>query len=460
MSDAGTAAASMVRLGLLHLVAIKGASAGERFDTTAPGQPVTIGRKASNDFVLKDDTVSREHAVIEPTPDGWRITARKREALLMRAGQVVPEEGAVLADGDEVQLGLAVVKVTIAPLADDEEDADRTVVFAGDVSPPPPLQAPEPVLRDPTIEEAPARGARPVDPVPSLASAPPPPPPRRSRREAPRDRVGRFELFGTVHESDVCRVDRGADTRDDSPILLRRLRAPQLGFFARRRFLRAADQLRLLTHPNLLAPRETLRVEGDLVMVYPAMDGVSAGVVRREGRRDLPVDLAVWIALEATRGLAHVEKIHGQSAQLAVGDGELVCARDGRIALLLAPALPVAPSGDRYAAPEEHAGAADLRAAIFSLGVLLWELLAREQVLPGQQATLRSVDTVRIEVPPAVTAATMRAVELRPEDRFGRVADLAGALETALERLAPGYGPDAAARWLREHVPDQEGEPR
>jgi hypothetical protein len=473
MSDAGMAAASVMRLGLLQLVAVKGASAGERFETAAPGQPVTIGRKASNDLVLKDDTVSREHAVIEPTPQGWRITARKREALLMRAGHVVPEDGALLADGDEIQLGLAVVKVTIAPLVDDE-DADRTVVFTPAAAPPPPSPrpgVPEPVLRrDTPVEDAvAAREPRSADPAPAVAPPRPEPeeraaapsrpaPPRRGRRhETPRERVGRFDVFAPLHDSDVCRVEHAADSQSGDALILRRLRSPQLGFFARRRFLRAAAQLREIRHPNLLAPREVTRADGDLIMVYPPLNGVGAGVVLREGRRDLPIDLAVWIAHEVARGLAHVEQVAGSAFRVAMGDGEVVCGRDGSVALLLAPTLPVPPSADRYGAPEEHAGGADLRAATFSLGVLLWELLAREPVLPGQQTTLRSVAAVRIQVPATLAAVTMRAVELRPEDRFGHAADLAEALEQELERLAPGYGPDAAARWLGEHVPDEEG---
>ena len=35
---------------------------GERFETAVPGQPVTIGRKATNDFVLKDETVVKAEA--------------------------------------------------------------------------------------------------------------------------------------------------------------------------------------------------------------------------------------------------------------------------------------------------------------------------------------------------------------------------------------------------------------
>jgi hypothetical protein len=48
MSDPGTAAASVARLGLLQLVVVKGASTGERFETAALGQAITIGRKPSN----------------------------------------------------------------------------------------------------------------------------------------------------------------------------------------------------------------------------------------------------------------------------------------------------------------------------------------------------------------------------------------------------------------------------
>jgi hypothetical protein len=448
MSDAGTAAAPVMRLGLLQLVAVKGLSAGERFETALPGQPVTIGRKATNDFILRDETVSREHAVIEPTPDGWRIRARKREALLMRGGEVVPEEGAILSDGDEIVLGLAVVKVTIEPVADDE-DADRTVVFSpATIEPPAPPPPPEPASR--AAAEAPR--AAPI--------RAPEPAPRPRRDETPRGRVGRFDLFAPLHDSDVCRVERAADAERGEAVILRRLRAPQLGFFARRRFRQAVDRLRGITHPNLLTPREVGRDGGDVFTVYPAVDGVGAAVVLREGRRDLPIDLAVWIAREVAHGLAYVEEVAGLSLHLAAGDSEVVCRRDGGVMLLLAPATPPEPALDRYGAPEEHTGSADLRTSMFSLGVVLWELLAREPVLPGQQATLRSVDAVRIQVPATLAAVTMRALEVRPEDRFIRTADLADALDDELQRIAPGYGAETAARWLREHVPDEEGESR
>jgi hypothetical protein len=490
MTDSRPAAPGVPRLGRLELVAVTGDSAGARLETSGAAQPVTIGRNPTNDLFLRDMTVSRQNAVIEPTPEGWRLTPRPNSALVMCAGKEVAGEGVLLSDGDQIKLGLAVVNVTIVPVVD-EEDFDRTVVFkpgnvpAPSAVPPRPAPPPQPHREDvgtafrgapspPSRGEAPrfessGRVSRIGTPPPSRADPVPAPQPaaeveavrqRTPRAETPRERFARFDVFAPMHESADCRLDRAADARSGDPVTLRRLPSTRLGFFARRRFIRAVDRLRGIQHENLLAPLEAGRADEDLFIVYPALDGASAGVVLREGRRDLPIDLAVYIVREAARGLAHAARGAGPGLHLALGDGEVVCRRDGAVVLLLAPAVAVAPETDRYRAPEDAAGGAvDVRAAIFSLGVLLWELLAREPVLPGHQMTLRSVDAVRFQVPPTLAAATMCAVEVRAEDRFPRADELADVLTDELRRLSPGYGSEAAARWLREHVPTREGEP-
>ncbi|HKA30314.1 MAG TPA: serine/threonine-protein kinase [Candidatus Binatia bacterium] len=450
MTDAGPAAAADPRLGLLQLVAVKGDSVGARFESGA--QPVTIGRKATNDLFLRDATVSREHAVIEPTPEGWRL-ARRSTTLLRCGGEEVPAEGVLLGDGDEIHLGLAVVRVTIVPPADDGED-DRTVVFRPEDLPPPSVTPPRP---------SPPRPAPPVKdeivtPPPPVAVAVPTPERRRaSPAETPRERFARFDVFAPIHESPTCPLDRATDAQNGRAITLRRLPSAPLGFWARRRFVRAVNALCGIEHANLLAPIEAGRSGGDVFIVYPAVDGVSAGGVLREGRRNLPIELAAYIVREAARGLSHAERAV-RPLHLALGDGEVVCRRDGGVAMLLAPVVPGAAEGDCHRAPEETTGAVDVRAAIFSLGVLLWELLACDPVPPGQQMTLRSIDAVRIQVPPALAAATMCAVEVRPDDRFAHADEFADALADALGRLVPGYGKDAAARWLREHISSREGE--
>jgi hypothetical protein len=489
MTDPRPAAAGEPRLGRLRLVAVKGDSTGASIETSGAVQPVTIGRNTTNDLILRDVTVSRQNAVIEPTPEGWRLVPRPNSALVMCAGKAVGEEGVFLSDGDEIKLGLAVVSVTIEPVAD-PDDFDRTVVITpGDVpmpsavplrtapprepsredvvvplrsvpSPPSRVEAAhsEPSGRDPRFgPQAPPR----ADPAPAAqpAAAEIEAVHRRTPRvETPRERFGRFDVFTPMHESALCRLDRAMDPRSGDRVTLRRLSAP-LGFFARRRFMRAVERLRSIEHENLLAPLEAGRADQELFTIYPDLEGVSAGVVLREGRRDLPIELAVYIVREAAQGLAHAANAADPALHLALGDGEVVCRRDGAVMLLLAPFVAGASEAERYRAPEDAAGGAvDVRAAIFSLGVLLWELLAREPVLPGHQMTLRSVDAVRIQVPPTLAAATMCAVEVRAEDRFAHPDELADVLAAELQRLSPGYGPEVAARWLREHVPTREGE--
>jgi hypothetical protein len=456
-------------------------------ETSGAVQSVTIGRNPTNDLFLRDKTVSRQNAVIEPTPEGWRLVPRPNSALVMCAGRAVGDEGVLLSDGDEIKLGLAAVSVTIEPVAD--EDFDRTVVFkSSDVptpnavpsrtappreppredvvplrgvpSPPSRVDAPrfEPSGRRPSLESPTPLSADPARATQPAAAEIAVPQRRPPRAEPPRERFARFDVFTPMHESAPYRLDRAVDARGGDPVTLRRLSAP-LGFCARRRFMRAVERLRGIEHENLLAPLEAGRADRELFIVYPALDGVSAGVVLREGRRDLPIELAAYIVREAARGLAQAAHAAGPALHLALGDGDVVCRRDGAVVLLLAPFVAVASEADRYRAPEDAAGrAVDVRAAIFSLGVLLWELLAREPVLPGHQMTLRSVDAVRIQVPPTLAAATMCAVEVQAEHRFAHPDDLADVLAAELQRLSPGYGPEAAARWLREHVPTREGE--
>jgi serine/threonine-protein kinase len=181
--------------------------------------------------------------------------------------------------------------------------------------------------------------------------------------------------------------------------------------------------------------------------------------VRREGRRDLTVALATWVVRGVAQGLAAVAQTLGTSARPAVSDREVVIGARGEVALVYA-AEGAAAGEERYRAPEEDAGGAgDQRAAIFSAGVLLYELLAREAIDGHQKATLRSVDTVRIDVPPTLADVTMRALEVRPEDRFARADDLARALAEELDAIAPGYGPADAGRWIAEHFPAEAGGP-
>ena len=93
-----------------------------------------------------------------------------------------------------------------------------------------------------------------------------------------------------------------------------------------------------------------------------------------------------------------------------------------------------------YIAPEQAQGQrVDEQTDVYSLGVVLYELLTGEVPFPGENfvaIAMRhindpppSVRAVRPEVPPRVDAAVQRAMAKRPEDRFPTMADFGRELE-------------------------------
>jgi two-component system, NtrC family, response regulator GlrR len=62
---------TVVRYVKVRLSVTRGPDTGLTFETA--GMPVRIGTSADNDIVITDDTVSRRHAELEPTPLGMRV---------------------------------------------------------------------------------------------------------------------------------------------------------------------------------------------------------------------------------------------------------------------------------------------------------------------------------------------------------------------------------------------------
>jgi pSer/pThr/pTyr-binding forkhead associated (FHA) protein len=83
------------------LIVRSGAQAGDRF--TLGDRPIRLGRHPDSEIVLDDITVSRRHATIERTPEGYVVT----DAGSLNGTYVNQEriDRAVLHHGDELQVG-------------------------------------------------------------------------------------------------------------------------------------------------------------------------------------------------------------------------------------------------------------------------------------------------------------------------------------------------------------------
>ena len=115
LNDADAAAVDALPAGSALLVVQRGPSAGSRFllDT----ELVAAGRHPESEIFLDDVTVSRRHAEFRRGPEGYRVAdvGSLNGTYVNRE----PVDSAVLANGDEVQIGKFRLVFLTGPKGDD-----------------------------------------------------------------------------------------------------------------------------------------------------------------------------------------------------------------------------------------------------------------------------------------------------------------------------------------------------
>ena len=228
-----------------------------------------------------------------------------------------------------------------------------------------------------------------------------------------------------------------------------------------KRFSNEAQFLAKLSHPNVASVHAFLNEGGKQFMVMEYVPGISLDEFIRSGG-PLPVERALSIFRKALDGIAHAHA-HGivhrdiKPANIMLADSGQVKVMDFGIARALDSQEQLTRHGQvagtaKAMAPEQIRGAqADVRSDIYSLGIVLYTLLAGRPPFEGkgdhalmlaqlEQAPppLRSwVDNV----PPKLEAAVMRALEKDPAARFQNVAEFARAIDACLAELATATPP-------------------
>lgn len=216
------------------------------------------------------------------------------------------------------------------------------------------------------------------------------------------------------------------------------------------RFRREATTAAGLSHPNVVQVYDFGEEEHRLFIVMELVEGESlSDVLRAEGR--LPVERVLDIAGQACRALAYA---HGEGVVhrdvkpanlLLRSDGVLKVAdfgiaRAGEEATQLTQAGTVLGTAS-YLSPEQAAGeAVTNRADLYSLGVVLYELLTSRtprrietlaQLASLGEEPIRPLRDLASEVPEHVEATVMRCLARNPRYRPDSAAKLAAELEGA-----------------------------
>jgi serine/threonine-protein kinase len=222
------------------------------------------------------------------------------------------------------------------------------------------------------------------------------------------------------------------------------------------RFRREAEVTGHMDHPNIVSVVDfNLTPDGTHFLVMELLEGETLDrVVRREGPLDLgrvaAIVAQVASALEAAhrKGVVHRD-LKPENIMLCRQDGrEVAKVLDFGLSKLLATHTALTRSGvtfgtPQFMSPEQalEASAVDARSDIFSLGAIVYDMLAGKPPFEGTAVPSilykvvheapESLLRMRPDLPAAVVEAVERALRKRPEERFGSATELADAFSGA-----------------------------
>jgi eukaryotic-like serine/threonine-protein kinase len=299
-----------------------------------------------------------------------------------------------------------------------------------------------------------------------------------SRPPQPGDLIAdRYELEELVGSGGMSTVFRARDTQLDRRVAIKILHeqyAADPEYVER--FRREARAVARLSHPNIVTVIDRGVDDGRQFIVFEHVEGENLKeLVLRTGR--LPVRRALELALAVADGLAFAHQqglVHRDVKPQNVllnREGE-VKVTDFGIARSLHVEHGVTQTGTvlgtgEYLAPEQASGKPVSPATdVYSLGIVLWELLAGDVPFLGDNfvaVALRHVNEPppslrerRPDVSPRLEAAVDRALAKDPAQRFPSMAAFAKALRACLaeaDREIPVAEDDAAKTLITRPVP-------
>ena len=273
--------------------------------------------------------------------------------------------------------------------------------------------------------------------------------------------VSHYQILDKLGEGGMGVVYRARDTQLDRTVALKFL-PPQISSRAedKKRFIQEARAAAALDHPRICAIYEI--GETDDGQIFLAM-GFYPGKTLKERieERPLPVDEALGIAIQIAQGLQEAHENHIvhrdiKSDNIMVTDKGQVKILDFGLAKLKG-VTKLTREGTTlgtvaYMSPEQASGEkVDLRSDIWSLGVVLYEMLSGQVPFKGEyeQAVLYAimneepepVTGLRTGIPLELERIITKMLAKDPAERYQGMADLVVDLKKVKKDSKPGITP-------------------
>lgn len=225
---------------------------------------------------------------------------------------------------------------------------------------------------------------------------------------------------------------------------------------ARQRFLREARAASALDHPNIGTIHEINESDGHFFIALAYYEGetlaerLDRGLLEIKEALDITINIAQGLARAHSKGIIHRDIKPANVMLTKEGQVKVI---DFGIAKLRGKTM-LTETGMtmgtvEYMSPEQTMGlAVDQRTDVWSLGVMLYEMLAGEEPFKGDtfHAVISSIlkeepefiTKIRGEVPKKVERLLEKALAKKPEKRFQTMEEMLEQLNTAVEELDEG----------------------
>jgi serine/threonine-protein kinase len=272
--------------------------------------------------------------------------------------------------------------------------------------------------------------------------------------------LGRYQLLEELGRGAMGIVYRGIDPAINRPVALKTVRLdlavpPAEKEELRTRLLREAQAAGQLSHPNIVTIYD-VGSQGDIH--YIAMEFLKGYTLERAVAKKMTLNYKIFAKL-MIQVCDALEYAHGNElvhrdikpANIMVMDNFKVKVMDfgiARVAHSNMTQTGVALGTPSYISPEQLAGqGVDRRSDVFSLGVVMYELLTKEKPFKGDTINKlifnilnekpRRPTEMDNNIPQAFDTICAKALEKDPKQRYQYAADLARDLKEFIASMAP-----------------------
>ena len=277
---------------------------------------------------------------------------------------------------------------------------------------------------------------------------------------ATRPTLGRYEIMKELGKGAMGVVYLGEDPTIHRKVAIKTMRLAE-EFEAedlkevKERFFREAETAGRLNHPNIVTIFDAGEDQDLAYIAMELLDGHEITVLVKKYQQGMPVAAALKIVLSVADALDYADQ--NEVGHRDIKPANIMILKDGtvkvtdfgiaRITSSSRTKTGVVLGTPSYMSPEQVAGKhVDGRSDIFSLGVVLFELLTGKKPFSGDSmATLMyqianeepiTLDALRPGLPQCTQAIVKKALEKKVENRYQRASEMANDIKRCMAQIA------------------------